>query len=160
LVTDKQVKLLRRKLREGNTQEAAAVAAGMSARSVQDWKTGPLPSESNSARACRIECNATCWIVGQSGTRQRGTDRLVRRLQPKASISMLSDDARPCGSVHCRQLPGKNVERRVSGSRPTDATRPSARKAAQSNLKPANCRLKSFPPLLTRPRSVGGRRLL
>lgn len=45
MVTDEQVKLLRRKRMEGKTQEAAAAASGMSVRSARKWQKGPLPSE-------------------------------------------------------------------------------------------------------------------
>jgi len=43
MVTDAQVKRLRKKLMDKKTLEAAALAAGMSARSARTWKTGPLP---------------------------------------------------------------------------------------------------------------------
>jgi hypothetical protein len=42
--TDAQVELLRQKMAEGKTQEAAAAGADMSVRSARDWKEGPLPS--------------------------------------------------------------------------------------------------------------------
>lgn len=50
MLTDAQVGLLRRKLMEGKTQEAAAAAAGVSERSVRDWRDGPLPSETKRDR--------------------------------------------------------------------------------------------------------------
>lgn len=53
MVTDMQVRLLRRKLREGKPQEAAAAAAGMSVRSAGRWQRGPLPGESSPARHWR-----------------------------------------------------------------------------------------------------------
>ena len=52
-ITDEQVKLLRRKLMENKTQEAAAAAAAMSERSARNWKEGPLPSDGKLARAWR-----------------------------------------------------------------------------------------------------------
>lgn len=52
-ITDEQVRLLRRKLMEDRTQEAAAAAAGMSERSARNWKEGPLPSEDRQARTWR-----------------------------------------------------------------------------------------------------------
>ena len=45
MVKDAQVRLLRRKLMEGRTQEAAAASAGMSMRSARKWRTGPYPSQ-------------------------------------------------------------------------------------------------------------------
>lgn len=53
MVTDEQVRLLRKKRMEGKTQEAAAAAAGMSVRTARAWATGPLPSQSRSPRAWR-----------------------------------------------------------------------------------------------------------
>jgi hypothetical protein len=53
MVTDLQVRLLRRKLREGKSQEAAAAAAGMSVRSARQWQRGGLPSESKAPRHWR-----------------------------------------------------------------------------------------------------------
>ena len=53
MVTDKQVQLLRLKMAQGKTIEAAAVAAGMSARSAHTWKAGPLPSQTRKARHWR-----------------------------------------------------------------------------------------------------------
>lgn len=52
-ITDEQVRLLRRKLMEGKTQEAAAAAAGMSERSARSWHAGPLPSEGKKPRTWR-----------------------------------------------------------------------------------------------------------
>lgn len=53
MLTDAQVGLLRRKLMQGKTQEAAAAAADMSERSAGTWKAGPLPSETKQARSWR-----------------------------------------------------------------------------------------------------------
>ena len=53
MVTDEQVRLLRSKMNQGKTQEAAAAAAGMSVRSARKWQTGPLPSQSTKERTWR-----------------------------------------------------------------------------------------------------------
>ncbi len=53
MLTDLQVRLLRRKLREGKSQEAAAAAAGMSVRSARHWRRGGLPSKSKAPRHWR-----------------------------------------------------------------------------------------------------------
>lgn len=45
MVTDGQVRVLRRKLMEGKTQEAAAAGAGISVRSARRWQAGPYPSQ-------------------------------------------------------------------------------------------------------------------
>jgi hypothetical protein len=53
MVTDAQVSLLRQKLMEKKTQEAAAAAAGVSVRSARKWQTGPLPSATKKEREWR-----------------------------------------------------------------------------------------------------------
>lgn len=53
MVTDAQVRLLRKKVAEGKTLTTAAAAAGMSERSARTWKAGPLPSETKEPRAWR-----------------------------------------------------------------------------------------------------------
>ena len=53
MVRDRQVRLLRRKMAEGLTQEAAAAAAGMSVRTARTWQEGQLPSESKPDRTWR-----------------------------------------------------------------------------------------------------------
>lgn len=51
MVTDEQVRLLRKKMNEERTQEAAAAAAGMSERSARKWKKGPFPSQRKGKRS-------------------------------------------------------------------------------------------------------------
>jgi hypothetical protein len=53
MVTDSQVRLLRRKLMERKTLAAAAAAAGMSERSGRSWKEGPMPSAAKEPRRWR-----------------------------------------------------------------------------------------------------------
>ena len=53
MVTDRQVRLLRKKLMQGKRQESAAAASGMSERSARRWKEGPLPSETKKPRTWR-----------------------------------------------------------------------------------------------------------
>jgi hypothetical protein len=53
MVTDKQVRLLRKKRMEEKTLEAAAMAAGMSERTARTWQHGALPSATKTARAWR-----------------------------------------------------------------------------------------------------------
>jgi hypothetical protein len=53
MVTDAQVRLLRKKMAEGKTIALAAAAAGMSERSGHTWKAGPLPSETKEPRTWR-----------------------------------------------------------------------------------------------------------
>ncbi len=53
MVTDAQVRLLRKKRMEDKTLEAAAVAAGMSERTARSWASGPLPSQTKKPREWR-----------------------------------------------------------------------------------------------------------
>jgi hypothetical protein len=53
MVTDSQVRLLRRKLMQGKTLVAAAAAAGMSERTARTWKEGLLPSATRKPRQWR-----------------------------------------------------------------------------------------------------------
>ena len=53
MVTDEQVRLLRKKMSEGSTQVTAAAVAGMSERSARNWQEGPLPSETREGRTWR-----------------------------------------------------------------------------------------------------------
>jgi hypothetical protein len=53
MVTDKQVRLLRKKRMEGKTLEAAASAAGMTEKTARKWQSGALPSATKSSRRWR-----------------------------------------------------------------------------------------------------------
>lgn len=53
MVTDKQVRLLRKKMAKGKSIAAAAAAAGMSERSAYAWKEGALPSDTKEPRTWR-----------------------------------------------------------------------------------------------------------
>lgn len=63
MVTDAQVRLLRRKIMEKKTQELAAAAAGMSVRAARRWQRGPLPSEVKKPRSWRTRLDpfAEAW---------------------------------------------------------------------------------------------------
>lgn len=50
MVTDEQVRLLRRAMQQNKTQKAAAAVAGMSERTAREWQTGPLPSQAKQTR--------------------------------------------------------------------------------------------------------------
>lgn len=60
---DAQVRLLRQKMKEGMTQEAAAAAVGMSVRSARKWQRGSMPSEASKARHWRTRADpfADVW---------------------------------------------------------------------------------------------------
>jgi hypothetical protein len=53
MVTDEQVRLLRKKMKEGKTSATAAAAAAMSERTAYTWKAGALPSETKGERSWR-----------------------------------------------------------------------------------------------------------
>jgi len=63
MVTDSQVRLLRRKLMQKKTLVAAAAAAGMSERSARTWREGPVPSATKEPRAwrTRVDPFAGVW---------------------------------------------------------------------------------------------------
>ena len=63
MVTDAQVRLLRRKIMEKKKQQAAAASAGMSVRSARKWQRGSLPSETKRARSwrTRVDPFAAVW---------------------------------------------------------------------------------------------------
>jgi Mu transposase, C-terminal domain len=53
MLTDTQVRVLRRKLMEGKRQEGAAAAAGMSVRSARHWQSGPYSSKAHKPHGWR-----------------------------------------------------------------------------------------------------------
>lgn len=57
MVTDEQVKLLRRKRMEGKSQESAAAMAGMSVRTARKWEEGPLPRATKKPRHWRTRAD-------------------------------------------------------------------------------------------------------
>jgi hypothetical protein len=64
MVTDEQVRLLRRKMEDGRNQEAAAAAAGMSARSARRWAKGVLPSQAKVPRSWRTRTDPLAEVWG------------------------------------------------------------------------------------------------
>jgi hypothetical protein len=60
MVTDTQVRLLRQKLMEGKTQQAAAAAAGMTVRTARTWQAGALPSATKRPRHWRTRADPFC----------------------------------------------------------------------------------------------------
>lgn len=79
MVTDVQVRLLRRKLMSKVTQQAAAAAAGMSERSARTWQDGPLPSETKQSRSWRTRPDpfAAVWASFLLPLLQRDTQRIL-----------------------------------------------------------------------------------
>ena len=63
MVSDTQVRLLRRKRMDGKTQAASAAAAGMSIRTAREWDSGPVTSATKHSRDWRTRSDpfATVW---------------------------------------------------------------------------------------------------
>ena len=57
MMTDEQVRLLRQKRMQGQSQEASAAAAGMSVRTARKWESGSLPSTSKEPRSWRTRAD-------------------------------------------------------------------------------------------------------
>ncbi len=82
MVTDEQVRLLRRKQMEGKSQEAAAAEAGMSVRTARKWwSVGALPSASKVSRS-----GATRTADPISRPPRRSANRLGRR--PSSDVGL------------------------------------------------------------------------
>ena len=86
MVTDAQVRLLRKKMSEKKTIASAAAAAGMSERSAYTWKQGALPSEAKEPRKWRTRTDplAEVWqsevvplLATDEGTVLEGTTILA-----------------------------------------------------------------------------------
>lgn len=86
MVTDAQVRLLRKKMSEKKTIASAAAAAGMSERSAYTWKQGALPSEAKKPRKWRTRTDplAEVWesevvplLATDEGTVLEGTTILA-----------------------------------------------------------------------------------
>jgi hypothetical protein len=79
MVSDAQVRLLRRKRMEGKTQEAAAGAAGMSVRTARKWADGPLPSASRGPRSWRTRSDpfVEVWDAELVPLLARDEDRIL-----------------------------------------------------------------------------------
>src|SRR5712671_1540429 len=63
MVTDAQVRLMRRTRMDGKSQAAAAAVSGMSLRTAREWDTGPVPSATKCPRDWRTRPDpfATVW---------------------------------------------------------------------------------------------------
>src|SRR5437016_629431 len=65
MVTDAQVRLMRLKRMDGETQAVAAAASGMSLRTAREWATGPAPSATKQPRDWRTRPDpfAAVWLT-------------------------------------------------------------------------------------------------
>src|ERR1700737_1604347 len=64
MVTDAQVRLMRQKRMDGETQAVAAVASGMSLRTAREWDTGPAPSTTKQPRDWRTRPDPFAAVWG------------------------------------------------------------------------------------------------
>ncbi|MCP4545108.1 MAG: IS21 family transposase [bacterium] len=91
MVTDEQVRLMRRKRMEGKRQETAAAESGMSERTARKWEKGPLPSQVRKPRTWRTredpfaevwDSEVVGWLETDTEGQLRSTtifDELVER---------------------------------------------------------------------------------
>jgi hypothetical protein len=65
MVTDAQVRLMRRTRMDGKTQAAAAAASSMSLRTAREWDTGPVPTATKQPRDWRTRPDpfAAIWLT-------------------------------------------------------------------------------------------------
>lgn len=64
MVTDKQVRLLRKRRMKDKTLEAAATAAGMTEKTARKWQQGPLPSATKTPREAAHAAGSVRRCVG------------------------------------------------------------------------------------------------
>src|SRR3954471_22620790 len=90
MVTDAQVRRLRRKLMEGKTLESAAAAAAMSERSARTWKKGKLPSQTKTPRDWRTRPDPFTEIWDRDVVPLLKADE-TGRLEAKTIIEVLAE---------------------------------------------------------------------
>lgn len=108
MVTDQQVKLLRRKRMEGKSQEAAAAAAGMSVRTARAWDRGAVPSQTRKERSWRTRPDAFegVWVSEIEPLLRLDEDRV---LQATTLLDLL--EQRSPGQFGVGQL--RTLQRRI-----------------------------------------------
>jgi hypothetical protein len=121
MVTDKQVRLLRKKRMAGETLEAAAAAAGMSERTARKWQQGAMPSATKTPRAWRTRADpfAEVWeaeiepllVEDKEGKLEAKTifEDLVRRLPGKFEAGQLRTLQRRIRDWRAERGPEKEV---------------------------------------------------
>ncbi len=123
MVKDKQVQLLRLKMAEGKTIEAAAAAADMSVRSAHNWKTGPLPSQTKKHRHWRTRQDPF------EGVWEADVVPLLERAEVRASRREPLAPALPRDELAERDIRSPSTSERASSaqsseSQPTQGTSP------------------------------------
>lgn len=108
MVTDEQVRMVRKKRMDGRTQEAAAAAAGMSERSARTWREGALPSQTKAERHWRTRADPfdAVWLTEIIPLLEADMDG---RLQ--ANTVMAELERQQAGRFHPGQL--RTLQRRI-----------------------------------------------
>lgn len=120
MVTDAQVRLLRKKRMEGKTIEAASAAAGMSERTARAWSTGPLPSETKQPRHWRtrdepfaeVWPEVEAWLVADDEGKLEAKTvlaELIRRHPERFEAGQLRTLQRRFREWRALKGPGKEV---------------------------------------------------
>ena len=108
MVTDGQVRVLRRKQMEGKTQEAAAAGAGMSVRSARHWQAGCYPSQARKPHLWRTRLDPFLAVFESEVTPLLAADE-KRVLEARTLLGEL--DRRHPGCFSLRQL--RTLQRRI-----------------------------------------------
>ena len=108
MVTDGQVRVLRRKLMEGKTQEAAAAGAGMSVRSARKWQAGSYPSQAHKSHLWRTRPDPFAGLF-ESEIAPLLADDEKRMLEARTLLGELDRRHPGCFSAH--QL--RTLQRRI-----------------------------------------------
>lgn len=105
MVTDEQVRKLRQKMSQGQTQEAAAAATGMSERTARTWQQGPLPSQCKPKRNWRTRADPFAGIWDEVLVPLLRADT-HRQLEGPTLLEVLraKDPARFADNSHLRSL--------------------------------------------------------
>ena len=100
MVTDGQVRVLRRKLlMEGKTQEAAAAGAGMSVRSARHWQAGLYPSQARRPHLWRTRSDPFAEVFDSDIAPLLAADER-RLLEARTLLGELDRRHPGCFSVH------------------------------------------------------------
>ncbi len=108
MVTDGQVSVLRSRLMEGKTQQAAAVAAGISVRSARQWHTGPYPSQARKPHLWRTRPDPFGGVFESEIAPLLAADQ---RRELEARTILVELDRHHPGRFSARQL--RTLQRRI-----------------------------------------------
>ena len=105
MITDQQVRILRLKLKQGHTQQAAAAAAAMSERSARTYKDGALPSQRKKERHWRTRHDPFEHVFDQHVVPLLAADRAAELRAPTllARLNELTEHDFPLSSLRTLQ---------------------------------------------------------